>query len=270
MSPLHGIEVSEDTLLSGSVRLLQPKRGYRAGIDPVLLAAAVNTIPGQRVLDMGCGAGAAVLCLMRRCPGLSGFGLEKQSIYADLAYENAKLNNLLFRVCLGDVADGPAVFRQEDFDHVICNPPYLRDEGSRSSTIERRAIATQERGVGLDIWVSAAMQALKPRGTLTMIHRSDRIGDLIKELHGKASLKLYPLWPREGVAAKRLIVSARKDDASPLQLLSGLILHEDDGRFTQEAERVLCGARALTNKCLIRNHRIYQSPMPFPVSQSSP
>ena len=78
-------DLSDDKFLMGRLRLLQPLRGYRAATDPVLLAAACPATPGQSVLDLGCGAGAAALCLATRVPGLALAGLEVQPEYADLA-----------------------------------------------------------------------------------------------------------------------------------------------------------------------------------------
>ena len=239
--PFEDGEITEDSLLSGRVRLLQPKRGYRAGIDPVFLAAAVRAVSGQRVLDLGCGAGAGILCLLRRCPDLVGHGLELQPFYADLAIKNAELNGMTLQVHRGDVGNPPEFLKRADFDHVICNPPYNSDQGNRGPTEESRAIATQEKGTNIDVWISAALQALKRRGHLTLVYRSDRLAELIVALHKKASVKILPLWPKPGAAAKRVIVSARKGGVSPLQLLPGIVLHNEEGGFSSEANAVLRG-----------------------------
>src|SRR5204863_7600140 len=116
--------LSEDGLLGGLVRLRQPRKGYRAAIDPVLLAAAVDARAGRRVLDLGTGAGAAALCLMARIDGLSVVGLELDAGTAELARQNAGLNGRDgFAVRTGDVRSLPLDLR--GFDHAIANPPYL-------------------------------------------------------------------------------------------------------------------------------------------------
>ena len=143
-------EVTEDGLLAGKVRLRQPRRGYRAAVDPVLLAASVDARPGQRVLDLGTGAGAAALCLMARSEGLSVVGLEIDAATAALARENAALNGRPgFSVLEGDVAALAADLR--GFDHVIANPPYLDAGGADPSPDPGRRRSTVD-AIGLDVW----------------------------------------------------------------------------------------------------------------------
>ncbi|MDT8344261.1 MAG: methyltransferase, partial [Thermohalobaculum sp.] len=100
--------LTEDRLLGGRVRLLQPGAGYRAATDPVLLAAAVPARPGERVLELGIGAGAATLCLAARVAGLVHAGLEIQPDYLALAARNAALNGVALVLFEGDVAAPPA------------------------------------------------------------------------------------------------------------------------------------------------------------------
>ncbi|NJS39430.1 MAG: methyltransferase, partial [Rhodobacteraceae bacterium] len=121
--------LSDDKFLSGRLSLLQPLKGYRAATDPVLLAAACPAKAGDSVLDLGCGAGAAALCLGQRVPGLHLAGLELQADYADLARQNATRNGMALEVHEGDLARMPAALRR-DFDHVIANPPYYPPGGS--------------------------------------------------------------------------------------------------------------------------------------------
>ena len=237
-----------DALLGGRVRLRQPAEGYRAAIDPVLLAAAVPARDGERVLDLGCGVGAAACCLLARLPGIRITGLELQGAMARLARDNGVLNGWdgRFRVLLGDILDPPAQLAAESFDQVMINPPYVPADRARPSSNPSKAAATRESEATLRDWLSAGLSFLRPRGGLTLIHRADRLDEILFALRGKAgSLRIFPLWPAAGRPAKRVLIAARKAVAGPLVFAPGLVLHETDGSYTPEAEAVLRNAAAL-------------------------
>lgn len=230
----------EDALLDGRVRLRQRADGYRVAIDPVLLAAAVPARAGERVLDLGCGGGAAALCLLVRVAGVRAVGLELQEDLARLAGANAALNGATdrFRAVRGDVLQPP--FRADSLDHVFCNPPYLPAARARPGPADSRRIANVEGAAKLVDWVAAALALVKPRGTVTFVHRADRLDDLLWALNERAGgIVVVPLWPREGRDAKRVLVQARRGVATPLRLAAGLVLHDAAGGFTAEADAVL-------------------------------
>ncbi|MGF6230004.1 tRNA1(Val) A37 N6-methylase TrmN6 [Inquilinus ginsengisoli] len=240
-----GPAAGEDRLLDGRVRLLQPRDGYRAAIDPVLLAAAVRAMPGERVADLGCGVGAALLCLAARCPEISVAGVERDPGLAALARENLGLNGLAGRAAIveGSVADPvPGA----PFDRVMMNPPFLPPGRGRASAHPVKAAANVEDGLDLTGWVAAAARALKPRGWLTLIHRADRVDEICAVLQpGFGALTLFPLWPRVGEPARRVLVQARQGGRSPAVLAAGLVLHEADGGYTPAAQAVLRDAAPL-------------------------
>jgi len=251
--------VSEDRLLGGRVRLLQLRAGYRAAIDPLLLAAAIPALAqtasphsappnsAGRVLDLGCGAGAAALCLLARLPGSEVVGLELQAELVALARRNAELNAVAdrFRIEEGDVLALPGAFTAA-FDHVLCNPPYLPGGAATVARDAGRAAANLEGAAGLVDWIGAALTCLKPKGCLTLVHRADRLPELLAALAGRAGeVRLLPLWPGKNKAAKRVILRARKASKAPARLLPGLLLHDSEGRYTAEAEAVLREAAAL-------------------------
>ena len=117
---------AEGTLLGGRVRYRQPATGYRTGIEPVLLAASVTARPTERVLEAGTGAGAALLCLSARLPGVTCHGIEQNPSLAQMARDNLRDNGFDADVTTGDVtklAPGPQHDRPE-YDQAIANPPW--------------------------------------------------------------------------------------------------------------------------------------------------
>lgn len=235
--------LSDDKFLCGRLRLLQPVKGYRAATDPVLLAAACPAEPGQSVLDLGCGAGAATLCLGLRVPGLALSGLELQTAYADLARRNAERNGIPVEVHEGDLNRMPAALRR-DFDHVIANPPYYPAGGS-PSPIAARARAMQV-DTPLSGWVSAATRRLRPGGWLTLICGADGLPEVLAALAPKlGSASVLPLAPREGRPALRILLRARKGGRAPFHLLAPFVIHQgpahdgDRESYTPAANAVL-------------------------------
>jgi tRNA1(Val) A37 N6-methylase TrmN6 len=242
--PLH----SEDLLLGGRLRLRQPTSGYRVAIDPVFLAAAVPAGPRDAILDVGCGVGAAALCLAARVPGCRVTGVEVQRDLVRLAGDNVELNELTAQVSVmqGDLLNLPPRLAPGAFDHVMANPPFLAAGSATAPPDPGKATANVESAANLAAWVRIALAMVRAKGSLTFIHRADRLDSLLALLAGKAGeITLYPLWPGGGKPAKRVIIRARKQIASPTSLLAGMILHEDDGRFTAAADAVLRGAAGL-------------------------
>ncbi len=236
---------SEDLLLGGLVRLRQPLGGYRAAIDPVLLAASIDAEPGQRVLEAGTGHGAAAICLARRVPDCSVTGIEIQPDLVRLANDNARLNNLAgsVQVMVGDLVRPLPRIAAGAFDHVMANPPYLAAAHADPSPDAGRAAANVEGEAGLDVWLSFMLRMVRTKGTITLIHRADRLDDILTLVSGHAGeVTVFPIWPKRGRAAKRVIVRARKGIRTPLSLAAGLVMHEEDGAYTAAADEILRGA----------------------------
>lgn len=245
-SPADG--VSEDFLLGGRLRLRQPASGYRVAIDPVFLAAAVPAGPTDNVLDVGSGVGAASLCLAARLAGCRVTGVEMQRDLVRLAGDNIVLNDMSARLSVmrGDLLALPPRLAPGAFDHVMANPPFLAAGSATAPGDAGKAAANVEGEANLAAWVRIALAMVRAKGSLTIIHRADRLDALLALLAGKAGdITLFPLWPGDGKPAKRIIVRARKGIASPTRLLPGMVLHGDDGRYTAAAEAVLRDAAAL-------------------------
>ena len=237
-------DTTEDTVLDGRVKLTQPARGYRAGLDAALLAAACDAKPGERAIEAGCGAGAALLAAAVRRVGVSFTGVERDPAAAALARANASANDLGARVDIvaGDVGVRFATLQLPAFDAALANPPFFDDPESL------RAVSPEKRGAwmaddGLAAWAGFLLKAVREGGTITVIHRADRLGDLLALLGATAgSFQVRPVHPFADEPAKRVLVRAIKTGKAPLRLLPPLVLHDrDGGKHTAEAEAILRG-----------------------------
>jgi tRNA1(Val) A37 N6-methylase TrmN6 len=241
-------ETTDDTVLDGRVKLRQPARGYRAGVDAALLAAACDAADGERVVEAGCGAGAALLAAAVRRPGARFTGVERDPKAAALARENLAANGLSARVEIleGDVGVRFSGLGLEPFDAALANPPFFDDAGAlRGPAAERRAAWMADDG--LSAWIGFLTKAVREGGTITLIHRADRLADILALLGDKAgSIQVRPVHPFADEPAKRVLVRAVKTGKAPLRLLPALVLHDrDGGKHTGEAEAILRGRAAL-------------------------
>ena len=239
--------LSEDRLLDGRVRLLQPRQGLRAGLDAVLLAAAIPARPGETVLEGGCGSGAVFLCLLARQPALRVFAVEREPALAELARRNAALNGWADRVTViaGDIAD-PALRRAlPGLRHAFANPPYWPQGTPPPGTL--RAGATHA-GDGPDLagWAAALAAPLAHRGSLSLVLPASRLAAAGAALlaAGCGDVALLPLWPRQGQPARRMLLGGRRGGHGPDRILPGLTLHAGTG-WTGAAEAVLRQAAPL-------------------------
>lgn len=243
--------------LGGRLRIWQPVRGYRAGADAVMLAAACPARPGQAVLELGCGVGTALFCLGARVGGLRLTGVEIQPDYAELARRNASENAIAARILTGDLADMPAPLRHEAFDHVIANPPYFL--GGTLSPDGGRETARHET-VPLALWIDTGLRRLRPGGVLVLIQQAERLPEILTHLHGKAGeIAILPIAARAGRAAGRVIVKAKKGARSPATLLAPFVMHEKPAH-DQDVEDLTARAQAVLREGQPINLCVRESP----------
>jgi tRNA1(Val) A37 N6-methylase TrmN6 len=244
---------SADAFLGGRIDVVQPRRGHRAGSDAVFLAAAVPARAGERVLDAGAGVGAAALCLLARVPGLDVAAVEIDDRLCALAAKNAERNGFAgrLRVILADVTGSANSHRdaglvREGYEHVIANPPFYAEADVRAAPDKTRAAAHVMRAGGLAAWIRFLTSYAAPKGRLTLIHRAECLGELLGLLERRfGDVAVFPLFPRQGEAASRIIVQGRKGSRARVRVLPGLVLHQADGSYTDEAEAVLRQGKAL-------------------------
>lgn len=233
-------EIVADRFLGGRLVLRQPVAGYRAGADALLLAAAVGE--GGRLMEAGCGAGAALLAVALRFPDVRLVGVEREPAMAALARENTVANGVAARV---QIEEGDALAGGATFDGVFCNPPYAQaGEGSPPHPARLHAHVSE---ASVERWIAALSNRLAGGGVLTLIHRAERVDRILAALEGRlGDVTVLPVRPRADAPAHRVLVRGRKGSRAPLRLLRGLELHDDSGaKFTPEAEAIFRGEAAI-------------------------
>lgn len=239
---------TEDFLLGGRILVRQPREGYRVAIDPIFLAASIHAVPGHTVLDVGAGVGAASLCLTTRCPDIKVTAVELLREHVRYAVDNVNLNHLRDRVEVlhGDLLHPPPRLAAGTFTHVMANPPYLEAARGRVSTNPIKATANHEGNADLDQWAKFCLLMVKPKGTVTFVHRADRLPEILSYFLGKlGDIVVYPLWPGKNKAAKRVLVTGVKNSHGAFKFMPGMILHQEDGKFTSDADAILRNAHGL-------------------------
>ena len=236
--------IRPSTLLGGRVQHAQAADGHRTSLEPVLLAASVPARPGARVLEAGSGAGTALLCLAHRVPDLCGVGIEVNPDQVSIARGNAAANGFSgLRFLTGDITTAlPA----ETFDHAITNPPWHDAAGTRSDDLAQETARRAMPGLFTG-WIRLLATRLRHHGTLSVIVATPALPECLAALPaaGCGSPAILPLWPKHGRAAKLVILRAVRNGRGPCQILPGLVLHQQDGGFTDAAQAILRDGAAL-------------------------
>ncbi len=241
-----------DAFLDGRIHVRQPAKGFRSGLDAVFLAAACPAESGDAVLEAGCGAGVASLCLLARVGGIGVTGVEADPALAALARENALVNGFgeRFEAVAADVtalwSSLEGQLRREGYDHVIANPPFHVHGRARLSKDGRNARSRAMSEGGLEVWLRFLAAAAKPGGTAAVIHTAEALPQLLAAFEGRfGGLRLIPLHPKAGVPAIRVILRGVKGSRAPFSIAPGIVLHEEDGTPTGAARAVLRDAAKL-------------------------
>ena len=244
-------EFTKDSFLGGGIRIWQPKKGYRAGIDPILLAATVNVSAGQKVLDLGCGVGTASFAIGYRVKNVELYGIEIQKVFADLADLNSKENGIEFQVECTNISNLSSNITSKNFDHVIANPPYF----DRKSSV-RGINVSKEKSFGdtlpISEWLKVAAKRAKPKGFVHFIVRSDRLMEIFTNMpNSLGSLVITPVISRKNENAKLTILHAKKNGRAGFIISSPIILHplKSDSRekYVPEVDKVLRNGASLIN-----------------------
>lgn len=245
-------ETSEDSFFRGKFFAVQPiGNGHRSGSDALLIAAGLPKGATGKLVDLGSGTGVAGLAAIYQNPDLSVLLVEKNPLMVQLANRTLQMtkNAMLARrakilaadVTLSGIKRSEAGLEDTSADFVIMNPPY-NYEGQRVSPNALKAEAHVMGMSGLDSWVRTAAAILKANGTLIMIYRAEKLGEIIACSQGRfGDLSIIPIYSREGERAKRILVKMTKGSKAPLSLLPGILMHDGEGGPTPIAQSLLNG-----------------------------
>ena len=235
--------VTTDDFLNGKIKLRQSVKGLRATSDSVLVAAAVKAKNKDSVLDVGAGNGIIGLCISARVP-VQITALEIQENLVQLIQENAALNDRRITVIRTDLFQRTDPLKNKQFHHVVTNPPFYDTTGkSRSNKEQATAYAAN---FNLDKWLIYCLKHLRAKGTFTMIHRPEMLGQIMMLLEQKlGAIEIMPVYSKVGQPAKRVIIRGVLGSHKPTQILPGIVLHTQTNKPTPSATRVLRNAKEL-------------------------
>ena len=226
-----------DDFLGGLIKLRQPKIGYRATSDAVMVAAAVPAKEGETILDVGCASGIVGLCIGARVPNLSITGVEIQPELVELACQNAALNGQNLTVIEADISKKVPELHGIQFHHVVTNPPFYTETPARQS---RQVEMAYKQVVPLKKWIDFCLRHLRAKGTFTIIHRAESVPEILSLLNGRlGGIRLIPIWPKQGVNPKRVIIQGIMNSKKPFEIHSGFVMYHHDDTRTDEAERIM-------------------------------
>jgi len=241
--------VSEDDFLSGRLKIMQPKHGFRAGIDSVLLAAAVN-INTQEILELGAGSGVAACCALADIPLANATLLERDVDVLDLAQINLQKNGFLERTktIILDITQKGSVrqqagLRSDFYTSIIANPPFFDAHSGTVSKQAGRAGSRHMPSEDLDKWVKSAASSAAAGGEVLFIHAISALPKLLASFEARfGNISILPISPREGKNASRMLIRGIKGSRAPFALLPPLVLHGKAGNnYTSQAEAIFRG-----------------------------
>lgn len=236
-------DYTQDNFLGGRIRLKQFSSGYRATSDSVLLAAAVDAKVGESVLDVGAGNGVVALCVAARVGRLDLTGIEIQSKLADLAKENALINNLPMRIVCQDIAQKQDALHGQQYHHVITNPPFYTETCQRDDKQQKIAFSQQ---IPMDVWIRYCLKHLRPKGVFTMIHRIEALPSILSVLNNcLGALEVIPIQSKANKSGQRMIVRGVLGSKRRFELKPAFIMHNSNGKYTMRAENILRNAKTL-------------------------
>lgn len=251
----NDVQETSDAFLGGAVQATQPQQGYRAGLDAVLLAAAVpRPKAGQtlRLLDVGAGVGVVGLCVAARLPAAHVTFVERCDALCRFADNNIAANGLQERACivqqdiLAPRQTSHPQLADNSFDVAVSNPPYYDATRHRRSPSDLKADSHSMPVGGLDRWLRFMARLTRPGGRAIIVHRADQLPDLLSAMTSRfGDIVLQPLHPRLGQPASRVMLTGVRGSRAPMRLSPGLVLHGEDNRFTPVIDKILKTPTAL-------------------------
>ena len=221
-------DLTKNKFLGNKIEILQFPDGYRGNMDSVLVAASVAAERGQKVLELGCGNGVALCCLLHRVEGLEVYGIEIDKRVAELCRRNISLNKFKAKIFNGDITTSIRELKSVSFDHVFMNPPYFKKNSVKKSPI-RSSVQAKVETIALSEWLSVAKKRCKPKGKITIIQRVERLPEIIKYLSGHyGQITVQPISSFKDGRPKTIIVQATKSSKAAFTLLAPKTVHRRD------------------------------------------
>lgn len=235
-------DLSSDKVLGGAISLLQPKKGFRVGIDSILLSSSIKNFTS--CLELGSGSGVISICLARRILNSKIIGVENNKLLIEIANRNlinndlnsSKINFYHFDV----IGEKFSKIYNDFFDQVVMNPPYFNKANINLSKNYNKATAKYLDASSLNDWIEVAYKKLVKKGYLNFVYRTGALSNVFSLLDSKwGDIRIFPLWPKMRKQSKLFLIQARKDSKAETKLLPGLILHNEDGSYTNDCNNVL-------------------------------
>jgi tRNA1Val (adenine37-N6)-methyltransferase len=228
--------------LQNGYMLIQKNNAFKFGVDAVLLADFAQVKRSDQVLEMGTGTGIIPILLHAKKQPASITALEIQADMADLARRNIKYNKLEDKISIlhMDIKEAPERLGRAEYDCVVTNPPYVKKEAGINNPEESKAIARFEIACTLQDVVSTAKQLLRTGGKLFMVHRADRLVDIIYEMRaqGLEPKRIRFVHSNAGKRPHLLLIEGVRGGRPELKFMDPLYIYDDKGEYTEEIHRI--------------------------------
>lgn len=227
--------------LENGYSILQRRDGFRFGIDAVLLSDFAKC-GAKRLMDLCTGTGIVAILLAAKTDIPRIDAVELQPEIAEMAKRSVAYNKLDGRVNIrcADLNDAPAIYGKSIFDAVTVNPPYMKSGAGLTNDDDMKLISRHEVRCTLDDVVRVSADLLKTRGRLFMVHRPQRLADVIYSMR---SYRIEPkrmrlVAPTVGKEANLVLVEGVKNGGSELRLMPTLYVYDENGAYTKEIDTI--------------------------------
>lgn len=231
-----------DDLQLNGLRIIQDPSGFCFGIDAVLLSYFVKSRASDLIVEFGTGTGIVPILLSGKIPFHKICAFEVQDEVADMAKRSVLLNNLESKIEIihDNLKNALSHLSAGSVDAVVSNPPYMSTVGGIKNPSDKKAISRHEVLCNLEEIIFTAAKILKPGGNLFMIHRPNRLSDLIyfckqNKLEPK---EIRMIQPYAHKAPNIFLIRCNKGGKSDLKFHEPLIVREKDGRYTDEIYKI--------------------------------
>lgn len=227
-------------LLKKNLKIVQRADYFNFSIDSLLIAEFVNiSKKTKKILDLGTGNAAIPLFLSKRTSAFI-YGIELQKTSYNLAIKNININNLNEQIYIiyDNMKNYLSYFRKNSFDIVVSNPPFFKFNGNINllNDLEQLTIARHEVEITLEELVKISSNLLKDRGYFYLVHRVDRLSEILKTLteHNLEAKKIQFCYTTAKKNAKIVLIEAIKNGKNGLNILPPLIINKENGEYTDE------------------------------------